>query len=95
MSDRSSIINTGGKMKVKTKDEVKQFYADQCKGAVGAKLITARPMTNSEIEALGWDEYDSEGAIVLIFDNGHVLIPARDPELNGAGFIEPAEMKKG
>jgi hypothetical protein len=79
-------------VKVKTKDEVKQFYADQCKGAIGAKLVTARPMTDSEIEAFGWDEYESDGAIVLIFDNGHVLIPARDPELNGAGFIESASL---
>ena len=82
-------------MNIKTKDEVKQFYADQCKGAIGAKLDSVRPMTESELEAFGWDEYDSEGAIVLIFDNGHVLIPARDPELNGAGFIETAEMIKG
>lgn len=81
-------------MKVKTKDEVKQFYADQCKGAIGAKLVTARPMTESEFEMLGWDPTYDDSAIVLIFDNGHVLIPARDPELNGPGFIEVAEVVK-
>jgi hypothetical protein len=79
-------------MKTKSKDEVKQSYADQCKGAIGARLVAVRPMTDSEIEAFGWDSDYDESAIVLIFDNGHALIPARDPELNGSGFIESADL---
>lgn len=78
-------------MKIKTRDEVQQFYADQCKGAIGAKLVAVRPMTESEIETFGW-ELNGDGAIVMIFDNGHALIPAQDPELNGPGFIEYGEM---
>lgn len=79
-------------MKIKNKDEVKKFYADQCKGAVGARLVAVRPMTDQEIINFGWDPSYDESAIVLIFDNGHALIPAKDPELNGPGFIEYVDL---
>lgn len=75
-------------MKIKSPDEVKQFYVAQCNNVVGKKLLKVRPLTDSELHIFGWDEYDGESAIVLIFEGGHALIPARDPELNGAGFLQ-------
>lgn len=75
-------------MKIKNLEETQQFYVAQCDSVVGKKLLRVRPLTKNELNIFGWDEYDGESAIVMIFEGGHALIPARDPELNGAGFMQ-------
>lgn len=75
-------------MKIKNLEETQKFYVAQCDKVVGKKLLKVRPFTADELRLFGWDEYDGESAIVMIFEGGHALIPARDPELNGAGFLQ-------
>ena len=44
-------------------------------------------MTQHEIYVFGWDEYvGMQGdAVVIELDNGALLVPSRDAELNGGG----------
>jgi hypothetical protein len=59
---------------------------------VGCKIVAVRPMTNHEIWVFGWDEYKGMkgDAIVIELDNGALLVPSRDAELNGGGQMMQA-----
>jgi len=56
---------------------------------VGCTIKMVRPMTEQEIWFFGWDEYKGmEGdAVVVELDDGSLLVPSRDAELNGGGHL--------
>lgn len=54
---------------------------------VGKKVAYARELLPSEWDALGWEESSGDAPVVLVFDDGTIAVPARDPEMNGAGFL--------
>jgi len=55
----------------------------------GRTIVNVRAMTQQEIYMLNWDEYAGmEGdAVVIELDDGRLLIPSRDAELNGGGQL--------
>lgn len=56
-------------------------------GLVGQKITAVRAMTTAEMESLGWHE-DLHGAPTVIeTEQGNLIIPSRDPELNGNGHL--------
>mgnify|MGYP003634471398 CR=1 FL=1 len=54
---------------------------------LGRTIVGVRSMTQHEIYVFGWDEYvGMQGdAVVIELDNGALLVPSRDAELNGGG----------
>ena len=76
-----------------TKTDSRTYYANEAKVLVGKRVVLVRPMKAEEIELFGWEDYNSEHAIVIVFDDGTAIIPMQDPEGNGSGVlaIERAE----
>tara|TARA_B100000131_G_scaffold261181_1_gene257241 strand:+ start:990 stop:1277 length:288 start_codon:yes stop_codon:yes gene_type:complete len=66
-------------------DDVSQIDSE----IVGRTIVAVRAMTQHEIYMLNWDEYAGmEGdAVVIELDNGALLVPSRDAELNGGGQL--------
>lgn len=64
----------------------KQYIATEYGALVGAKILTVRALTASEIEMLGWDDR-GDVPFVIMLDNGKALIPSMDSEGNGAGHV--------
>lgn len=54
---------------------------------VGKTIKTVRPLTKDECEIFGWEFDYSDYAMVLVCDDGTAIIPSRDPEGNGSGFL--------
>ena len=55
---------------------------------VGSKLTEIRDMTDEELTNEGWDTDRINGKPpALVFDNGVVIYPSRDPEGNGGGML--------
>lgn len=54
---------------------------------VGKRVKSVRALLPEEYDALGWDESFGDAPVVLTFDDGTIVVPARDPEMNGAGFL--------
>ena len=64
------------------------YAADEArKSLLGKKVILVRALTGEELNGLDW-QYDADLAIVLVFDDGTLVLPMRDPEGNGAGFLD-------
>jgi hypothetical protein len=61
---------------------------------VGKKVVAVRPFHKQELDDYAWGDYDAEKAIVIIFDDGTVIIPLQDDEANGPGVLEIAELEK-
>jgi hypothetical protein len=57
---------------------------------VGKKVASVRLVQPLELEALGWDDIN-EPAIQIVMTDGTVVLPTRDPEMNGPGFLAIAE----
>lgn len=74
----------------------KSKYISQEYGAiVGAKIVSVRPLTDGELETMGWtDGYSSEVPFVIILSNGRALVPSMDSEGNGAGHVFVEQMVK-
>ena len=55
----------------------------------GREIVDVRSMSVDEIWQFGWDEYKGmEGdAVVIELDDGSLLVPSRDAELNGGGHL--------
>ncbi len=63
---------------------VKEMYED----LVGLKITEIRPMTATELEYFGWSENRGEiPPIVLFLGDEAALVPQKDPEGNGPGFL--------
>lgn len=54
---------------------------------VGKRVAYVRELLPDEWDALGWEESGGDAPVVVVFDDGTIAVPARDPELNGAGFL--------
>ncbi len=70
---------------------------------IGHRVVTLRPMVESEKELVGWvdetasgDEYAedrewcADGVTVLVLSNGATVFAACDPELNDGGHLVTA-----
>lgn len=70
-----------------TKFDSKAYIQREYGSIVGAKIVGVRPLTESEVEGMGWDGASYDVAFVILLDNGQALIPSMDPEGNGAGHV--------
>jgi hypothetical protein len=70
----------------------RDYWAKQASVLVGKKVVGVRPMAPQEIEDFGWEDFNSDTAIVIIFDDGTVIVPMRDEEGNGAGVLSIGEL---
>ncbi len=61
--------------------------ADTRPTLVGKTIAAARPMTREEMNALCWFPSHGEMPMVLVLNDGTLLIPQRDPEGNGPGML--------
>lgn len=79
----------------------KQVYAERVEyinseygSLVGKTVAFVRPLTKSETSMLAWEyDYDRD-AFVIVFTDGTAVIPMRDPEGNGSGFLAIMEVEK-
>jgi hypothetical protein len=53
---------------------------------VGRTIVAVHEMSSEEYQNMGWYQGSHPG-IVLVLDNGAVMVPARDPELNDSGYL--------
>ena len=53
---------------------------------VGRTIVAVHEMNDEEYKNMDWYQ-GSHPAIVLVLDNGAVVVPARDPELNDSGYL--------
>jgi len=74
--------------KSRIESQGKKGYDGSVESLVGLKLINIRLMTDSEINAEGWD--DSK-VLALEFEDGTILYPSQDEEGNGAGNLIGAD----
>ena len=65
------------------KEYIQLTYGD----LVGKKIVSVRPLVQQELEELYWEETWGNVPFCIILDDGQVLIPSQDPELNGPGYI--------
>ncbi len=59
---------------------------------INKKIVGMRPLVKEEMEELYWTESPSEIAFAIILEDDQVLVPSRDSEGNGPGFIILANM---
>lgn len=62
---------------------------------VGKKIVDYRNMTAEEGISMGWDAWEAGGAVVLVLDDGTLIIPMRDYEGNGTGALDFADTEGG
>jgi hypothetical protein len=70
------------------------YYSKEASALVGKKVVSVRPFQKEELDNYAWGDYDAEKAIVIVFDDGTVVIPLQDDEGNGPGVLEFAELAK-
>lgn len=69
-----------------------EFLDKEYSSFIGKKVTAVRTLTEEEVSSLCWDLTFSDIPFVLIFDDGQALIPSRDPEGNGPGFLISADL---
>ena len=78
---------------MKTTEQRRNDYTRREWGSLIGKTVgLVRPLTREECGQFGW-EYEYEDAFVVVFTDGTAIIPSRDPELNGAGYLLTAKVK--
>lgn len=63
-------------------------YQEALKPLVGKRLVGVRAFDPEELDHFYWGGHDAHYAVVLTFDDGTQVVPMRDPEGNGPGFVE-------
>lgn len=63
-------------------------YHEALKPLVGRKIVGVRPFLSEELDYFYWGGPDADYAVVLMLDDGTQVVPMRDPEGNGSGFLE-------
>lgn len=64
-------------------------YHEKLKPLVGKKIVSVRPFEREELDDFYWLGGEEEYyAVVISFDDGTQVVPMRDPEGNGSGFLE-------
>lgn len=53
----------------------------------GKTIVSARRMTDDEMDEMMWANGRHANPPVLEFDDGSILFPTRDPEMNGPGAM--------
>ena len=55
---------------------------------VGRRIVEVRVMSNEELEAEGWGDWQQFGSVpVFVLDDGTLIYPSRDAEGNGPGEL--------
>jgi hypothetical protein len=54
---------------------------------VGKTIVSVRSLTDEEIKQMMWFEVPEETVLITLSD-GTQIMPMRDPEGNGSGFLE-------
>jgi len=72
------------------KTKAKKLY---CSGLRGRKIEEVRELLPEELDQYGWDTGRGDVPVVLILDDGTGVVPSRDPEGNGPGFLFIEKMK--
>lgn len=54
---------------------------------VGQRIVAVRPMTREEVNGLAWCPGYGDTPMVIVLQDGSVLVPQRDPEGNGPGAV--------
>lgn len=70
--------------------DLNTYFKGEFGSLVGKTIAMVRALTPDENIAMGW-EADEEG-FVLVCEDGTAIIPMRDPEGNGAGFLALADV---
>lgn len=70
------------------------YYSKEASALVGKKVVAVRPFEKEELDGYAWSDHEAEKAIVIVFDDGTVIIPLQDDEANGPGVLEIAELQK-
>jgi len=67
----------------------KGWVMDPLNELVGRTVKSVRPLDKDDLFQFGWDEYPGmEGdAVVVELDDGSLLVPSCDAELNGGGHL--------
>ena len=74
--------------------EREEYITSEYGSLVGKTVALVRPLTKSESSMLAWEyDYDRE-AFVIVFTDGTAVIPMRDPEGNGSGFLAIMDVEK-
>lgn len=70
------------------KDYVQREFADLL---VGRTIVSVGMLSKEEVEDLDWEHYRMSTPIYFELDDGAIVIPCQDPEMNGPGhlFIQP------
>lgn len=54
---------------------------------IDKKIVAIRPLLEEEMKDLYWNKSSGDIAFAVILDDGQVLVPSRDPECNGPGYL--------
>jgi hypothetical protein len=58
----------------------------------GKTVKVVRAMNEREMSAMGWGEYPSDPALVIVFTDNTALIVSSDPEGNSGGWLFVADL---
>lgn len=72
--------------------KARSWHADELERFVGRVIVAVRALSDIEISAEAWDQYDAGQSAVLILDDGSALICQADPEGNGPGYLQAAHI---
>lgn len=70
------------------------FYVDEAKQLVGKTVTGVLELPSAIRDQFMWDGRAGDSAIMILFDDGTIVIPMQDDEGNGAGvlmYASPAE----
>jgi hypothetical protein len=71
---------------MKVKDIKHTYYSRAYSALVGKTVAYVRPMLPEEVADFAWEGMD-EGAVLVVFTDGTVLVPQSDPEGNHPGYL--------
>jgi len=80
-------------MRTVTYADKRKYIARDYGSFVGKTIKEVRPLTKGECEDVGWEFAHEDYAAVVIFTDGTGFVPLRDPEGNGAGFLEATTLE--
>lgn len=69
------------------------IFVKDAKTLINRRVISVWKLENDFLEPLLWDDYDSN-AIAIMFDDGTIIVPTRDPEGNGPGNLTYTDVKE-
>lgn len=70
----------------KSKEEILTYWNERAQRLVGKTIVSAHYMTDEEKEALGLGHWYRIN-VIITFDDGTVMFPSQDDEMNGSGVL--------